>query len=91
VSTEVTTQDAREGTQGGKMRCKQRLHEATTVTDDDSGNGKREEDSDMVRVMVVVGSGKHQAWLPIDHYEALVEETSQTTPTPSSTSLGTMA
>jgi hypothetical protein len=29
----------------------------------------------MVRTMATIGSGKHQVWPPIDHFEKLLEET----------------
>jgi hypothetical protein len=29
----------------------------------------------MVRVVAAAGSGKHQVWLPTDHFEKLLEET----------------
>jgi hypothetical protein len=66
-----TTQDAREGTQGGRKRHKQGLQEASTI--DDDGNGKRVDGSDVVHVMAAVGSGKHQARPPTDHLEKLLE------------------
>jgi hypothetical protein len=69
----IATQDAREGTQGGRKRHKQRLQEASTTTANDGGNSKRVDGSDVVHVMAAVGSGKHQARPPTDHLEKLLE------------------
>jgi hypothetical protein len=44
------------------------------VVDDDSGNDKQAGGSSVVRVMTVVGSGKHQARPPTFHFEMLLEE-----------------
>jgi hypothetical protein len=74
ASSDIAIQSTREGTEGGKRRCKQCPQGAMITTDyGDSNNGKAGK-SGMGRVMTVVHSNKHKAWPPTDNFKRLLEE-----------------
>jgi hypothetical protein len=72
VSPDIIIHDAEEG---GKKGCKQRCQETAPTVNDDDGNNKQARSSSMACAVTAAGSGKHQAWLPTNHFEKLLEET----------------
>jgi hypothetical protein len=62
------------GAKGSKKRRKQRRQETATMADNDGGINMKASRSIVVHATVVVGSGKHQARPPTDHFEKLFEE-----------------
>jgi hypothetical protein len=73
ASPGIAIQDTEEGANGGKKRHKLCCKEV--ATDDDFGINERAGDFSVGHAVEVVGSRKHQARLPMDHLEKLLEET----------------
>jgi hypothetical protein len=72
--SDIIVQSAREGTEGGKRRCKQHPQRAMTTTDYDNDNNRKAGDFDMWRIMTAVHSDKHQTRPPTNHFKRLLEE-----------------
>jgi hypothetical protein len=70
----VAVHSTKEGTKGGKKRCKQRPQGAMTMIDHDDGGYEKVGGSRGGRVVTAARSDKHQARLPMDHFKRLPEE-----------------
>jgi hypothetical protein len=70
----VAIRSDKEGTKGGKKRCKQRPQGAMTTTDCDNDNNGKADGSGMGRIASAAHSNEHHPRLPTDNFKRLLEE-----------------
>jgi hypothetical protein len=74
VPSDIAAQNTEDGSRGGKKRHKQHLQGVTAMANSDGGDNEEAGGSGVARITTAIGSSKHQARSPTDHFERLLEE-----------------